>query len=113
MPRIKPLGVDRAPGQIPEKRKRGRPPKNPASVAPLMSDSVTPIDDESPMLTTVEAAAKTGVSVAWYKKARQNGHGPAYVKRGKLVRYPLKDLLTYWGAHRVASDLREGKKEAR
>lgn len=52
--------------------------------------------DELPdFLTTKQAAELTNVSVAWYKKARYNGYGPPFVRRGRIVRYE-KDALLYW-----------------
>lgn len=56
-----------------------------------MSETQKPVRQ----LTTKEAAARTGYSVAWFQRQRWLGSGPPYRKIGRTVRYP-EDLLIQW-----------------
>ena len=46
-------------------------------------------------LTTKEAARLTGLSTAWFERARWSGEGPPFVKLGSAVRYPISDLHAF------------------
>lgn len=53
------------------------------------------------MMNTSDAARYLGCSVAFLKKLRGQGEGPAYHKFGKAVRYREDDLMAWAEAHRV------------
>jgi predicted DNA-binding transcriptional regulator AlpA len=46
-------------------------------------------------------AEKTGYSLATLRNWRHLGKGPNYVKVGKSVRYPLKDLVEFMESHKI------------
>lgn len=50
-------------------------------------------------LSTNDAARITGLSSAWFERARWAGNGPAYIKLGKAVRYPSDELHTWMRSH--------------
>lgn len=43
----------------------------------------------------IEASTIIGLSRSWLQKARVNGDGPPFVKRGRAVRYSLQKLIDY------------------
>lgn len=49
-----------------------------------------------------DAAHYTGWSQSYLRKARRLGHGPAYLRVGRSIRYQLADLDAWLAAHRVA-----------
>jgi excisionase family DNA binding protein len=59
-------------------------------------------DFKSPM-TTVDAAAYTGVSRSTLEKLRVFGGGPRYLKLGRLVRYRQADLEEWLSVRAVSS----------
>jgi len=58
-------------------------------------------------LTTPEAARLTGMSPAWFDRARWEGNGPPYVKIARAVRYPV-DELHQWMRSRLRASTTEG-----
>lgn len=63
--------------------------------------STGPLDTES-------AAQALGLSPRTLEKYRVSGHGPAYLKLGRLVRYEREDLETWKDARRVRSTSEQG-----
>ncbi len=55
------------------------------------------------LLTTPEAAVVLRVSTVTIKRLRSSGRGPAYVRLGRLIRYPVGDLRRWINAKRVIS----------
>jgi hypothetical protein len=53
------------------------------------------------MLDEKETAALLHCSVAFLRRRRLFGTGPAFVKVGRLVRYTVEDLEAYLAANRV------------
>ena len=41
-------------------------------------------------------ATVTGMSTAWFQRARWAGNGPPYVKVGRAVRYRLDELIAWF-----------------
>jgi len=58
-------------------------------------------------VTDVEAAEILAVSPQTLRNYRCLGQGPAYSKRGRMVRYRVADLLTYMAAGRINPEGRE------
>jgi hypothetical protein len=58
-------------------------------------------------LTTQEASALSGMTVAWLERGRWRGDGPPYVKLGAAVRYPVDDLHAFMRA-RMRTSTTEG-----
>jgi hypothetical protein len=48
-----------------------------------------------------EAAKFLGVAVQSMRNWRCQGRGPAYVKRGRMVRYAMQDLMDFMAAGRI------------
>jgi predicted DNA-binding transcriptional regulator AlpA len=44
-----------------------------------------------------------GLSVAYLRKARRQGRGPAYLRIGRTIRYRIADLDAWLDAHRVVT----------
>lgn len=59
-------------------------------------------EPQTPM-TTVDAAAYTGVSRSTLEKLRIFGGGPRYLKLGRLVRYRKSDLEEWLSIRAVSS----------
>lgn len=55
------------------------------------------------LLTTPEAAVALRVSTVTIKRLRSSGRDPAYVRLGRLIRYPIGDLRRWINANRVIS----------
>jgi predicted DNA-binding transcriptional regulator AlpA len=53
-----------------------------------------------PLLSVAQVAKLTGRAVSTLEKDRLTGHGPRYVKLGRLVRYRPADVRT-WLSERV------------
>ncbi len=53
-------------------------------------------------LTPTEAAEWLGVAPHTLANWRVQGRGPAFVRDGRYVAYPIEDLRSYRAAHRVA-----------
>lgn len=66
-----------------------------ASSHALMGQDVEIRSDEE-LLTTVEAAAITKMSVSWFEKQRYFDQGPPYLRRGRTIRYLRSELMTWW-----------------
>jgi predicted site-specific integrase-resolvase len=58
----------------------------------------------------VEAAKILSVSPQTLRNYRHLGHGPAYSKRGRMVRYRVQDLLEFMASGRIDP---EARREAR
>jgi hypothetical protein len=56
----------------------------------------------------MEAARILAVSPQTLRNYRHLGRGPAYTKRGRMVRYRLGDLLDYMAAGRIDPEARRG-----
>jgi hypothetical protein len=54
----------------------------------------------------VEAAKILGVAPQTLRNYRHLGRGPAYAKRGRMVRYKVADLLAYMDRGRVDPEAR-------
>lgn len=50
-----------------------------------------------------EAAKLTGMSSAWFQRARWAGDGIPFSKVGRSVRYKLSDVLAFMEARRIES----------
>jgi predicted site-specific integrase-resolvase len=48
-----------------------------------------------------QAARFLGVSVQTLRNWRCQGRGPAYIKKGRMVRYAMQDLMDYMTAGRI------------
>lgn len=53
-----------------------------------------------------DAAHYLGMSVAWLRRKRWEGDGPAYVRHGRAVRYEPTALRRWVEAHRVGGSER-------
>ena len=42
-----------------------------------------------------------GLTIAWQRRVRREGRGPAFLKLGKMVRYRRSDIEAYLAAHTV------------
>lgn len=58
---------------------------------------------ETRFINDKQASCMTGLSVAWFQRARWSGEGPPYVKLGQAVRYNIQTLLEWFEARTVAS----------
>lgn len=56
----------------------------------------------SSLLKTPEAARRLGLATGTLQNLRSRGHGPAFVRLGKAIRYRPEDLAAYIQAHRSA-----------
>ncbi|MGQ9688325.1 MAG: helix-turn-helix domain-containing protein [Desulfobaccales bacterium] len=56
----------------------------------------------------IEAAKLLGVSPQTLRNWRFLGKGPAYTKRGRMIRYRVQDLLDFMSAGRVDPEGRRG-----
>lgn len=54
------------------------------------------------LLTTEEAMAITKMSKSWFERGRRLGDGPAFLRRGRSVRYLRSDLLAWWNEGRCS-----------
>jgi predicted DNA-binding transcriptional regulator AlpA len=52
-------------------------------------------------LTTAQVALLTGISAAKLQQMRANAEGPAFTKRGRMVRYRRADVEAWLAAGRV------------
>lgn len=52
-------------------------------------------------LTPADASKYIGFSVWWLKNARRKGHGPAYIRCGRAIRYRVSDLDAWLAQHVV------------
>jgi hypothetical protein len=52
-------------------------------------------------VTEREASHYINLTVAYLRKARQQGRGPAYLRIGRTIRYRIEDLDAWLLAHRV------------
>ena len=72
------------------------------------SEAIHPGILQKRCLTEKEAANYIGMSVAYLRADRKNGHlknrtpGPDYVKLGKSVRYLIEDLNDWLLTHRIS-----------
>ena len=51
------------------------------------------------VVTAREAAEFLCMSEWWLKKARREGHGPAFVRTGRTIRYRVADLDRWLAEH--------------
>ena len=58
-----------------------------------------------------EAAKLTGMSSAWFQRARWAGDGITFSKVGRAVRYKLSDVQEFMEARRVASTSTQSAKK--
>lgn len=54
-------------------------------------------------LTTAIASRVCGISESTLEKWRVTGHGPPFLKLGRLVRYSRSDLEAWKAEHRIQS----------
>jgi predicted site-specific integrase-resolvase len=59
-------------------------------------------------VTDVEAAKILAVSPQTLRNYRHLGRGPAYSKRGRMVRYRVQDLFDFMASGRVDHEARQG-----
>lgn len=59
--------------------------------------------EEENYLRDTEAAKKLGLSVQTLRNYRHREKGPAYIKRGRAVRYAVSDLDEYMRSRRVST----------
>jgi excisionase family DNA binding protein len=52
------------------------------------------------LLTPEEVAERLQVTLRTLQRWRTSGTGPAYIKSGRLIRYPEGDLKAWLAAHR-------------
>jgi predicted DNA-binding transcriptional regulator AlpA len=54
----------------------------------------------SPLLTTDQVAAMTGLTNEWYCRARKSGLGPPFMQlTRRIVRYDRDTVLAWWREH--------------
>lgn len=61
------------------------------TVSPSSSSAIQPR-----LLSEKQASARYGFSLSWFRRKRWEGGGPLYVKIGHSVRYPAKELETFF-----------------
>jgi hypothetical protein len=64
------------------------------------------LNEEQPavaLLDEGQAAALLSCSKALLRKWRSSGHGPGYIRVGRLVRYARRDIQAFLEAHRVTT----------
>lgn len=59
-------------------------------------------DGQDAYLTEKQAAELTGLSCAWFQRARWSGDGPQFVRVNRAVRY-RRSVLTEWMDSRTKS----------
>jgi len=64
------------------------------------------MEAEERFVNDVEAAKILAVSPQTLRNYRHLGKGPAYSKRGRMVRYKVSDLLTYMQSGRIDPEAR-------
>ena len=52
-------------------------------------------------LREADAAEITGFAIQTLRNKRHTGDGPPYIKKGRAVRYPLADLISWMESDRV------------
>ena len=57
--------------------------------------------EEDRLIKSKEAAAMLGCSPDWLERGRCHGYGPAYCKIGRLVRYRVREVISYRDASRI------------
>jgi hypothetical protein len=70
-------------------------------VAPVQ---VPAVPAASLILSEADAAMYTGFSRAYFRKARQFGRGPAFLRVGRTIRYRIPDLDSWLATHRVRGE---------
>jgi Helix-turn-helix domain len=65
----------------------------------VFPEGVTP--SPSHTVTERDASQYIGLTVAFLRKARQLGRGPAYLRIGRTIRYRIKDLDAWLEQYRV------------
>ena len=61
----------------------------------------TPLEALPPPVTERAAARYIGMSLAFLRQARREGHGPRHFRIGRAVRYRLADLEAWLEKHRL------------
>lgn len=64
------------------------------------------MEAEDRFVNDVEAAKILAVSPQTLRNYRHLGRGPAYSKRGRMVRYKVADLLDYMNSGRIDPEAR-------
>ena len=64
---------------------------------------------EERYVSDVEAAKILSVSPQSMRNWRCIGRGPAYSKRGRMVRYRVQDLLDFMGERRIDPEARQSE----
>ena len=75
-----------------------------------MQKEVIPLSDR--YLTDVEASQLTGLSRAWFRRARWTGQGPTFIKLGNAVRYRESSLRAWFDARERSSTSDGGNSNA-
>jgi len=66
------------------------------------------MEQQDRYLNDVEAAKLLSASVQTLRNWRHVGRGPAYSKKGKMVRYSLKSLIDFMESGRITPGLGSG-----
>lgn len=59
------------------------------------------MEDKERFINDIEAAKLLSVSPQTLRNHRHLGKGPAYSKRGRMVRYRIQDLVDFMAAGRI------------
>ena len=66
------------------------------------------MEQQDRFVNDIEAAQILAVSPQTLRNYRHLGRGPSYTKRGKMVRYQIKNLLSYMEEGRIDPEARQG-----
>ena len=73
---------------------------------------MAPDNSTHPPLIERDAARYMGLSIATLRMYRRLGRGPAYLRLGRAIRYPLADLDSWLNARRVETRESQTPQEA-
>ena len=65
------------------------------------------MEQQGRYVNDIEAAKILSVSPQTLRNYRHLGRGPAYIKRGRMVRYHVQDLLDFMSAGRIDPEARK------
>jgi len=65
------------------------------------------MEDQERYINDVEAAKLLSASPQTLRNWRHIGRGPAYSKRGRMVRYRVQDLLNFMKERRIDPEARQ------
>jgi hypothetical protein len=70
------------------------------------------MEQQDRFLNDVEAAKILSMSPQSLRNYRHLGKGPAYSKKGRMVRYRVQDLLDFMNSGRIDPEARWGSNES-